>query len=244
MAARAGGAMTADVPQEDKPKRALVVAAHPDDPDFGAGGTAALWSANGCEFFYLVCTNGAKGSSDPTTNPADLVRARQDEQRRAAQALGVTDVFFLDHEDGELAPDRELLGEIVWHVRKLQPDAVFTHSTDMIVSNRWINHMDHRATGLTAVDAVYPTARDALNFPEHLQEGLSPHKVRWIYIWGGNQPTLDVDITDVMDRKVQALLLHQSQFGAREGFLQRMKERWADEDGRFREKFQVVELQL
>ena len=231
-------------PKDNTPKRALVVAAHPDDPDFGAGGTAALWTREGWEFFYLVCTNGAKGSSDPETNPEKLVRDRQEEQRRAAQALGVTDVFFLNHEDGELSPSRELLGEVVWHIRKVRPDAVFTHSTDMIISNRWINHMDHRTTGLTAVDAVYPTARDALNFPEHLAEGLATHKVRWIYIWGGNQATLDVDITDVMDQKVQALLLHQSQFGAREGFLQRMKERWADEDGRFREKFQVVELQM
>jgi LmbE family N-acetylglucosaminyl deacetylase len=229
---------------EPERKRALVIAAHPDDPDFGTGGTAALWTHDGWEFFYLVCTNGAKGSSDPDTDPKQLVRSRREEQRRAAQALGVTDVFFLDHEDGELAANRELLGEVVWHIRKLRPDAVFTHSTDMIISNRWVNHMDHRATGLTAVDAVYPAARDALNFPEHLAEGLSPHKVRQIYIWGGNQSTLDVDITDVMDRKVEALLLHQSQFGAREGFLRRMKERWADEDGRYREKFQVVELQM
>jgi len=236
--------MTSGELSQNSLKRALVVAAHPDDPDFGAGGTAALWTRDGWEFFYLVCTNGAKGSSNPETDPEALILARQEEQRRAAQALGVTDVFFLNHEDGELAPDRELLGEVVWHIRKLRPDAVFTHSTDMIISNRWINHMDHRATGLTAVDAVYPTARDALNFPEHLAGGLSTHKVRWIYIWGGNQSTLDVDITDVMDLKVQALMLHQSQFGAREGFLQRIKERWADEDGRYREKFQVVELQM
>jgi LmbE family N-acetylglucosaminyl deacetylase len=225
-------------------KRALVVAAHPDDPDFGAGGTAALWTQDGWEFFYLVCTNGAKGSSDPETNPQELVKARQKEQRKAAQALGVTDVFFLDHEDGELAADRQLLGEIVRHIRTLKPDAVFTHSTDMVISNRWINHMDHRATGLSAVDAVYPTARDALNFPEHLDEGLEPHKVGQIYIWGGNQPTFDVDISDVIDLKVEALLHHQSQFGMREDFLKRMKERWIDDDGHYREKFQLVELQI
>jgi LmbE family N-acetylglucosaminyl deacetylase len=236
--------MTSEFPADGGTKRALVVAAHPDDPDFGAGGTAALWTRDSWQFFYLVCTNGAKGSSDPTTNPAELVLARQEEQRQAARALGVTDVFFLDHEDGELNPDRQLLGEIVWHIRKLRPDAVFTHSTDMIIQNRWINHMDHRATGLTAVNAVYPTARDALNFPEHLAAGLETHKVRWIYIWGGNQPTFEVDITDVMDMKAQALLHHQSQFGAREGFIQRMRERWADDDGKFREKFQLVELQM
>lgn len=224
-------------------KRALIIAAHPDDPDMGAGGTAAAWTRDGWEFYYLVCTNGAKGSSDPGTNPAALVEARQAEQRQAAQTLGVTDVFFLDHEDGELQPSRSFLGEVVRYIRKLRPDAVFTHSTDMIVANRWINHMDHRAAGLTAVDAVYPTARDPLNFPEHLAEGLEPHKVRQIYIWGGNQPTFGVDITEVIDLKVQALLHHQSQFGAREDFLERTKQRWVDEDGRYREKFQLVELQ-
>jgi len=114
----------------------------------------------------------------------------------------------------------------------------------MVISNRWINHKDHRATGLTAVDAVYPTARDPLNFPEHLEAGLEPHKVRQIYIWGGNESTFEVDITPVIDQKVQALLRHQSQFGAREDFLKRMKERWVDADGRYREKFQLVELQF
>jgi LmbE family N-acetylglucosaminyl deacetylase len=229
---------------ENGKKRALVVAAHPDDPDFGAGGTAALWTQDDWEFYYLVCTNGAKGSGDADADPKALVEARRSEQRKAAQALGVTDVFFLDHEDGELIADRQLLGEVVRYIRRLRPEAVFTHSTDMVVSNRWINHMDHRAAGHAAVDAVYPTARDPLNFPEHLAEGLEPHKVRQIYIFGGNQTTFDVDVSDVIDRKLEALLLHQSQFGAREDFLQRMKERWADEDGRFREKFQLVELQF
>ena len=229
---------------ETTAKRALVVAAHPDDPDFGAGGTAASWTRDGWEFFYLVCTNGAKGSSDPGTDTRALVRSRQEEQRKAAHELGVSEVFFLDHEDGELTPSRRLLGEIVWHIRNLRPSAVFTHSTDIIVGNRWINHMDHRATGLTAVDAVYPTARDPLNFPEHLAEGLSPHKVGQVYLFGGNQTSFEVDVTDVVDLKLRALLAHQSQFGQREDFLERVKQRWADEDGRYREKFQLVELQI
>jgi LmbE family N-acetylglucosaminyl deacetylase len=229
---------------ENERKRALVVAAHPDDPDFGAGGTAAAWTQDGWDFYYLVCTNGAKGSGDASTDPAKLVRSRQDEQREAARALGVTDVFFLDHEDGELEPTRPFLGQVVWHIRRLQPDAVFTHSTDMVISNRWINHKDHRATGLTAVDAVYPTARDPLNFPEHLAEGLEPHKVRQIYIWGGNESTFDVDITGVIDQKVEALLRHQTQFGTREDFIKRMKERWVDPDGHYREKFKLVDLQF
>lgn len=230
--------------ENDTSKRALVVAAHPDDPDFGAGGTAALWSRDGWDFYYLVCTNGAKGSADPTADPVALAESRQAEQRQAAQALGVRDVFFLDHEDGELTYSRRFLGQVAWHIRKLRPYAVFTHSTEIVIRNQSINHTDHRCTGLTALDAVYPTARDPLNFPEHLAAGLEPHKVKQVYIWGSNQPTFHVDITDVVDLKAQALLRHQSQFGAREDFLQRVRERWADEDGRYTEKFQLVELQF
>jgi LmbE family N-acetylglucosaminyl deacetylase len=232
------------MPEAEEKKRALVIAAHPDDPDVGAGGTVALWSQEGWEFYYLICTNGAKGSSDATTDPAELVRARHAEQREAAQTLGVRDVFFLDHEDGELAADRVLLGEVTRCVRKVRPYAVFTHSTEMIIGNRGINHTDHRATGQAAIDAVYPTARDPLNFPEHLQDGLEPHKVKQVYLWTSNQPNFSVDITDVAELKVKALMRHQSQFGERENFMRRMLERWQGENGRYFEKFQLVELQF
>jgi Uncharacterized proteins, LmbE homologs len=160
--------MTSDGSTDTQTKRALVIAAHPDDPDFGAGGTAALWTQDGWEFFYLVCTNGAKGSSDPETDPDELVRARQGEQREAARALGVTDVYFLDHEDGELDPNRETAGEVVWHIRKLKPDAVFTHSTDMIIGNRWVNHMDHRA------DRPHCSRRHLPNSPRRAQLPRTP----------------------------------------------------------------------
>src|SRR3990170_7743935 len=124
-------------------RRALVVAAHPDDPDFGAGGTAALWSDDGWEFYYLVCTNGAKGSSDPTMDPEQLVALRRQEQRAAAQRLGVKDVFFLDYEDGELTYSRQLVGDVVRYIRLLKPYAVFTHDPEsVIVRDSFINHVD------------------------------------------------------------------------------------------------------
>src|ERR1043166_3605505 len=144
-------------PTDEGPKRALVVAAHPDDSDFGAAGTAHLWSRDGWEFSYLVCTNGAKGSDDESMTPADLVRLRRDEQRAAAALLGVKDVFFLDYEDGELTPSRSFLGDVVRCIRTVRPDAVFTHDPEaVIIRDAFINHSDHRATGLTACDAVYP----------------------------------------------------------------------------------------
>jgi LmbE family N-acetylglucosaminyl deacetylase len=227
--------------EEPGPRRALVVAAHPDDADFGAAGTAHLWSKQGWEFYYLVCTNGAKGSDDPSMTPADLVRLRREEQREAARFLGVKDVFFLDNEDGELAPSRRFLGEVVRVVRKVRPYAVFTHDPEaVIVRDSFVNHSDHRVTGITAVDAVYPAARDRLNFPEHLAEGLQPHKVREIYIWGSERANFAVDITDVIETKVQALLLHKTQFG--EDFVRMVLERWKTPEGRYLESFRRVRL--
>jgi LmbE family N-acetylglucosaminyl deacetylase len=223
-------------------RRALVVAAHPDDPDFGAGGTAALWTDEGWEFYYLVCTDGSKGTSDPEMTPDRLVPLRRAEQRAAAAVLGVVDCFFLDHVDGELTVNRRLLGEIVWYIRKIKPFAVFTHSLDVIQRNAFINHSDHRAVGQTTVDAVYPTARDFLNFPEHLREGLTTHNVRELYLWGANDSNVEVDISAVIDRKIEALMQHHSQFGHREDFVTFVRERWRDESGRYLERFQKVTL--
>ncbi len=223
-------------------KLALVIGAHPDDPDFGAGGTAALWSRDDWDFYYLVCTNGSKGSADPTMDPVRLIQHRQDEQRAAARELGVLDCFFLDGVDGELQPTRDLLGKIVWHIRKLKPDAVFTHSTETVIRNSFINHTDHRCTGQLTLDAIYPAARDILNFPEQIAEGMEPHKVLDIYIWGSNQPNFTVDFTEVVEVKVEALTHHMTQFGTREGFRESVKERWKNEEGRYVESFQRVQM--
>lgn len=222
-------------------KRALVVAAHPDDADFGAAGTAHLWSRNGWDFFYLVCTNGAKGSDDESLTPADLVRLRREEQRAAAELLGVKEVFFLDHEDGELTPNRDFLRDVVRYIRLLRPDALFTHDPEaVIIRDAFINHSDHRATGLTACDACYPAARDRLNFPEHLAEGLRPHKVASLYIWGSERANFDVDITEVIETKVKALMLHKTQFG--EDFIRFVLDRWQNAEGRYVESFRRVTL--
>ena len=109
-----------------QPKRALAIAAHPDDTEFGCAGTAALWSRQGWEFYYLICTNGNKGSDDPDMTPEKLAPIRQEEQRAAAEVAGVKDVFFLGYEDGELTYSRQLLGDVVRYIRQLRPYAVFT----------------------------------------------------------------------------------------------------------------------
>jgi len=222
-------------------KRALVVAAHPDDSEFGCGGTAALWSRQGWEFYYLVCTNGNKGSADPEMTPERLAPLRQEEQRAAARRLGVKDVFFLNYEDGELTYTRKLLGDVVRHIRLIRPYAVFTSDPEtIIVRDSFVNHSDHRCAGLVAIDAVYPAARDRWNFPEHLEEGLEPHNVKEIYIWSMDKGNFCVDITDIVDLKIQALLEHKTQFGDGAEFLQFVKERWRDESGRYLERFRRV----
>ncbi|HEY8819999.1 MAG TPA: PIG-L deacetylase family protein [Dehalococcoidia bacterium] len=226
----------------DERKTALVVGAHPDDPDFGAGGTAALWSRDGWEFYYLVCTNGSKGSADPDMDPVKLIEFRRTEQRAAAQALGVVDCFFLDGVDGELQPTREFLGHVVRYIRTLKPDAVFTHSTEIVIRNSFINHTDHRCTGQVTLDAIYPAARDILNFPEQIADGLEPHKVLDIYIWGSNEPNFTVEIGEVADVKVDALTHHMTQFAHREGFRESVKERWKNEEGRLVETFRRVQM--
>jgi LmbE family N-acetylglucosaminyl deacetylase len=228
--------------EADRARGALVVAAHPDDGDFGAAGWTAQRAAEGWGVDFLVCTNGAKGTADRGMARDRLIALRREEQREACRRMGARDVHFLDHEDGELVYDRRLLEQIVRYIRRLQPYTVLTHDpTDIIIRDSFINHADHRATGTAVLDAVYPTARDHLNFPEHLAEGLEPHKVRELLLWSTNHPNHDCDITAEVDRKIHALTAHATQFGSREDFATFAKERWAEE-GRYLERFRRIEL--
>jgi len=227
------------------PESALVIAAHPDDGDFGAAGYSAQLAAKGWHVYFLVCTNGAKGTEDRTMTRERLIALRREEQREACRRMGVKDAFFLDNEDGELSYDRVLLEQIVRHIRMLRPQTVLTHDpTDIIIRDSFINHPDHRATGTASLDAVYPTARDHLNFPQHLAEGFEPHKVREVLLWSSNQPNFDVDITAEVDRKIFALSAHVTQFGKQEDFASFSRERWKSEDGRYLERFRRIELQF
>ncbi len=224
-------------------RTALVIAAHPDDGDFGASGWTIQKARAGWDVYFLVCTNGAKGTSDRTMTRERLIALRREEQREACRRMGVRDVFYLDNEDGELVYDRAFLEQVVRHIRRLKPNTVLTHDpTDIIIRDSFINHPDHRATGTATLDAVYPTARDHLNFPEHLREGLEPHKVREILLWSTNHPNTDIDITEDVDQKIAALTAHVTQFGGQEDFVSFSKTRWRSEDGRYLEQFRRIEL--
>lgn len=198
---------------QEIPERILVVAAHPDDAEFGCGATVAKWVRQGATAYYLICTNGDKGSDAPGVDPVELAQLREVEQRAAAAAIGVAEVVFLPRRDGELMYGIELRGDVVRWIRKFKPDAVFTHDPTVIVSSGGhINHADHRATGLAAVDAVYPFARSYLQYPEQIAEGLEPHTVPELYLWGASPPSHWVDVSDSIQCKVDALMCHASQF--------------------------------
>lgn len=198
---------------ENDLNRALVVAAHPDDPEFGCAGTVARWVAEGKEVVYLVCTRGNRGSDDPTMTEVELAALREGEQRAAAAHLGVKEVSFLSHDDGELENTLHFRGEVVRAIRLHRPGIVVTHDPiTFFYRDSFVNHPDHRATGIVTLDAIYPTARDRLQFPEHLVEGLQPHKVKEIYFFGTDQPNHWIDIGDTIDTKIEALRRHQSQF--------------------------------
>ncbi len=197
------------------PRRVLVVAAHPDDIEFGAAGTIARWVGEGARVRYLIATRGDKGSDDPRADVAALVELREREQRAAAAEIGVDGVDFLDEPDGQVQASLELRERITRAVRAWQPEVVMTHDpTVLFVNNEWVNHPDHRAVGQSTVDAVFPTARDPLNFPEHLAAGLEAWKVGELYLWSTNEANQIVDIGETLERKVAALGHHASQFRA------------------------------
>ena len=200
-------------------KRALVVVAHPDDAEFGFGGTLAKIVNEGMELAYVLCTNGDKGSSDPDITSLQLAITREQEQRAASYIIGTTDVTFLGYGDGELESTREVIGRIVREIRRFKPDIIFCQDP---YSRSRHNHRDHRMAGQSTFDAVYPYARDRLHFPEHSSEGLDPHKVAEIYTTMAEDPDVVIDISDVVDTKIKALQAHRSQIADPEGLAERI----------------------
>ena len=210
-------------------ERVLFIVAHPDDPDFGAGGTTARWVRCGAQVTYVIVTDGAKGSQDPQLVGARLSQIRQAEQRAAAQMLGVSQVLFLGYPDGEVYNTPQLRRDLVRQIRLHRPDLVVTHDpTARFIGHTWINHPDHRAVGDTALDAIFPLARDRLNFPEHEREGLAPHKVLNVFLTPTNEPNEWVDISETLDLKIAALWKHHSQIGDPEALAARIRQRAQD----------------
>jgi LmbE family N-acetylglucosaminyl deacetylase len=212
-----------------KEKRVLVVGAHPDDNDFGAGATVAKAAGQGAEVIYLIATTGQRGSSDENMTPERLSEIRKKEQEDAARVLGVREVHFLDYVDGELIPDIRLKEQVVKSIRRFRPDIVFTMDPSFFYYKNYgmVNHSDHRAIGEATLDACYPLARDLMSFPEHAKEGLNPHKVKELLLHSfvPENANFYVDVTDTFDMKLKALSLHKSQVGDMQRIEKRMRDR-------------------
>jgi LmbE family N-acetylglucosaminyl deacetylase len=190
-------------PADKRIKRALCIVAHPDDIEFYCGGAVLLMTARGVTVDFVLATSGDKGARDASKSRAKVARTREREQELAAGVLGVKRVAFLRHPDAELVESLELREELVHEIRVSQPDVLLTF--DPNVPYRF--HPDHRVVGRVALDAAWPSARDALTFPK----AGPPHETAEAWCFGGLQPTLEVDVADVLGKKIEARLAHSSQ---------------------------------
>jgi len=190
-----------------------VIAAHPRDADLAMAGTVARWVAEGTVAQLVCCTSGDARSDDASAEPLELAAAREREQREAAALVGYAAVTFLHQPEGALANDLALREQLVRLIRSLRPDAVASHDPRVLVSeDGYVNHVDHRACGAAAIDAVEPAARNAMAFPGLARaEGLAPHTVGRLYLFWSERPDITVAIGDQLETKRRALAAHASQ---------------------------------
>jgi len=213
------------------PGRAMTILAHPDDAEFGCGGTLATWAKQGTEITMVIVTDGSKGNDDRAITSEQLIAMRTEEQARAAKVLGVTHVVNLGYEDGVLQPTIALRRDIARVIRQHKPDVIITGDPDSrFGGDSYINHPDHRAAAEAALYGIFPAAGNFNFYPELLAEGLEPHEVKevWIEEWGGG--TTFVDVAEAMDTKIAALAEHKSQFDIKD--VEPFVRRWTEETGK------------
>jgi LmbE family N-acetylglucosaminyl deacetylase len=190
-------------PEDRRIKRALCIVAHPDDIEFYCAGTVLLMTAHGAAVDFVLATSGDKGTRDTSKSRAKVARIREREQELAADVLGVKRVVFLRHPDAELVDGLELREELVREIRTSKPDVILTF--DPNVPYRF--HPDHRVVGRVALDAAWPSARDPLTFPK----AGAPHETAEAWCFAGLQPTLEINVDEVIGKKIEARLAHASQ---------------------------------
>ena len=242
--------MTPDTTQPDNwdsPKNILVILAHPDDPEFFCGATLARWARAGHHITYVLLTCGDKGFNpytQPDMTPEKLCALRHDEQKAAAQVIGAESVHFMDNPDGYLIPDLDLRRNVVREIRRFKPDILVTCDPQTLFAQYGINHPDHRAAGQVVLDAVFPAAGNLVYFPELLEEGFQPHMPKEIWCSLSMQPNSTIDVTDMWDVKLQAILKHTTQVQDAEKLIELLKSRRTEdsteENPRYEEKFRVV----
>jgi LmbE family N-acetylglucosaminyl deacetylase len=229
-------------------ERVLVVTAHPDDVDFAAAGTIALWTDAGVDVAYCICTDGDAGGFDPSVPRSAIGGIRQAEQRAAAKVVGVEQVHFLGYPDGRLEPSFELRRDISRVIRQVRPQRMLVSSPERDYERIARSHPDHRAAGEAALNAVYPDARNPFAHPELLDdEGLEAWSVPEVWIMGGPHAQRFVDVTSTFDRKIAALRAHESQTGHMEdlaefvgSWLSRTAQLAGLPEGSYAEAFHVI----
>lgn len=194
------------------PESAIVIVAHPDDPEFSCGGTMARWAKAGTRICYVLCTSGDVGIAEPGMTREKAAQIREKEQRQAAEITGVAETVFLGEPDGMLQPTMELRKKIVREIRRFRPEVVVTGDPTRVWSgNSYINHPDHRAASIATLDATFPAAGQPNLFEELADEGLQAHKPRKVYVTSWEQADVFVNIEETIDIKVAALRAHKSQ---------------------------------
>ena len=230
--------------------RALAVTAHPDDVDFGAGGTVMALVKAGVQVTFCICTDGDAGGFDDSTDRSEIPAIRRAEQTSAAAVYGVTDVRFLGYQDGYLVPNHDLQRDIVRVMRQVQPLLVITQSPERYWDRLPSSHPDHMAAGEATARALYPAVRNPYAFPElRTDEGLEAWTVNWLWLQGHVEPNHWIDTTEFFSRKVKALEAHASQTSHMEdlaGMLRSWGEMQAQaagfESGRLAEGFRQIKL--
>ncbi|MEX0665673.1 MAG: PIG-L deacetylase family protein [Acidimicrobiia bacterium] len=196
---------------EQEIERALVITAHPDDVDFGAAGTVATWTDAGIDVAYCIVTDGDAGGHDRSVSRQEMKETRHAEQTAAAKHVGVTDIHFLGYPDGRLEATLELRCDLSRVIREVRPQRVVCPSPERNYERIYASHPDHLAAGEASICAVYPDARNPFAHPELLVDGLEPWTVDEVWIMATASSNVFVDITNVIDRKLDALQSHVSQ---------------------------------
>ncbi len=216
-------------PDWSKVQRAMVIMAHPDDPDFTCAGTCIQMARQGIEVTYMILTNGDKGNHNPAIKREQLIELRKQEQRAAAEVAGVKQVIFMGEEDGFLQPTPELRRRVVREIRRVRPDLVIiSHPDRYFVGEGYINHPDHRNAGLVAIEAIFPASDNMMFYPELAEEGYPPHKISQMYVFGHEQPNIKLNISAELETKIAAIICHKTQIANPEEAHPRWLERWGE----------------
>ncbi|RAQ95087.1 PIG-L deacetylase family protein [Thermogemmatispora tikiterensis] len=231
---------------------AMVIGAHPDDADFAAAGTSALWARQGKKIVWVIMTDGTEGTEVPSMVDRELMMVREQEQRLACEVLGVQAVEFLRFQDGHLVNNDETRKAVVRLIRKYRPRIVITHDPTQHIfapdpdeepdETAYLNHPDHRATGNIVLDAIFPAAVNPHAYRELLVEGFLPYQVHELYLFNSEHDNTYIDISETIELKARGLQCHVSQFGPQANLLEGVK-RWAAETAREAQQKKGLQMQ-